>query len=229
MSKHYDLHLEKAREFYDDGNYEAARAASEHALSVAQSDEGIEAKIMLALSLRKLEFEDESFRMLGDLIASTTDPEAMSEYALMRAERGLCDELCRDYAEKSIESAPDLASGYMALFWYYASQMMYAKSLQNLKRGLHRGADFPESRVFEMVRSWCQEACDRADYSGACELSAMTADLFGSADFYILHARLCELSNDPRTAVQYYKKTLVFLRPGQMRIEILEAIARLAI
>ena len=54
-------------------------------------------------------------------------------------------------------------------------------------------------------------------------------DLFTSFDFIILHARIADICEDHRTAVHYYKKALAWLRPGQMRSEVLEEIARIAI
>ena len=87
----YQIHLQKAEEFYDEANYEGARAAAEYALSCAVPGEGDEARMLLALTMRKLEFNDEAFQMLHDLVASAPTPESSAEYALMCAERGLCD------------------------------------------------------------------------------------------------------------------------------------------
>ena len=65
---HYVLHLEKSQEFFAEGNYEAARAAAEHALESALPGQGAEAATMRALCLRKLEFNDEALALLADLV-----------------------------------------------------------------------------------------------------------------------------------------------------------------
>ena len=229
MSEEYLLHLDRAREFFDEGNYEAARAASQYAMRIGMPGDISEARTLEALALRKLEYNDEAFAMFADIVANCPTGDACAEYALMCAERGICDENCRIYAEKGIAESPDNGSGYVALFWYYAGQGAYIEALSSLKRGMHRGAEFSEQRAFELVRGWCQEACNREDYAGALAITSEIVDHLGSFDFLVLHARLAEIANAPRVAVQYYKKALAYLRPGNMRTEILETVARLAI
>ena len=225
----YQVHLEKAAEFYDEANYEGARTAAEYALSCALPGEGDEARIILALSMRKLEFNDEAFQMLHDLAAAKPTPETNAEYALMCAERGLCDDSCRSCALHALDGNPDLGSAYMALFWCDVTEGHWLEALQNLRRGMHRGAEFSDGRAFELVRGWCQEACNQDNFKLALALSSEVVELFDTVDFLILHARLAELCGDNRTAVPYYKKVLSHLRPGSLRNEILEAIARIAI
>ncbi len=226
---HYQVHLEKAEEFYDDANYEAARSAAEYALSCALPGEGDKARMILALAMRKLEFNDEAFQMLHDLTATNPTPEANAEYALMCAERGICDDSCRSCALRAIDGNPDLGSAYMALFWCDVTEGHWLDALQNLRRGMHRGAEFSDGRAFELVRGWCQEACNQENFKLALSLSSEVVELFGTFDFLILHARLAEISGENRVAVPYYKKALNHLRPGTLRNEILEAIARIAI
>ena len=225
---HFDLHISNARDYYDSGNYEAARLAAEHALGCAPESRAVEAKTLLALSLRHLEFDDEAFGLLSEIVQDKPIPEACAEYALMRSERGLCDEECLKYAEKAVEEDPDLPSAYIALFGYYSTQNAYEQALNNLIRGMRRGADFPEARAFETVRIWCQQACDRGEFRQALDISTPVTDYFRSLDFLILHARLAEFADEPRIAVAYYKEALAHLRPGSMRVDVLEAIARIA-
>ena len=229
MSEDYRFHLDRAHEFYDDGNYEAARAAAQYALESDPPADISEAQTVIALALRKLEYNDKAFKMLSEIVVKTPNPDACAEYALMSAERGICDEVCRENAEMAIEQSPDNASAYVALFWYHQSHENYVEALRHLKRGMHRGAEFSAHRAFELVRSWCQDACNREDPASALEISGEIADYFNNLDFSVLHARIAEIASEPRIAVQYYKKALGWLRPGPMRTDILEAIARLAI
>ena len=226
---HYVLHLEKSQEFFAEGNYEAARAAAEHALESALPGQGAEAATMRALCLRKLEFNDEALALLADLVVSSPTPEACAEFALMRAERNQCDADCRDCAIKAIAENPDLPSAYIALFWCDASDGLYLDAVRNLKRGINRGAEFSPSRAFELIRGWCQELCQADAPRDAFAIIQEIGALFNSFDFIILHARLAEICQEPRIAVQFYKSALVWLRPGTMRNEVLETIARLAI
>jgi NTP pyrophosphatase (non-canonical NTP hydrolase) len=55
------------------------------------------------------------------------------------------------------------------------------------------------------------------------------ADFFATFDFLVLQARLAEICQEHRQAVAHYKRALNYLRPGSLRTEILEAIARIAI
>ena len=229
MEEAYRLHLDKAHEFYDEGNYEAARAAAQYALETGKSGDTSEAMTLFALCLRKLEYNDKAYQILSEIVVKTPNADACGEYALMCAERGLCDEACQRYAESAIEDSPDNASAYIALFWCYLTQHQYIEALINLKRGIHRGAEFSEQRAFELVREWCQEACNREDIAGALAISSEIADFFNNLDFSVLHARIAEIAQEPRIAVDYYKRALGWLRPGPMRTDILEAIARLAI
>ena len=226
---HYVLHLEKSQEFFAEGNYEAARAAAEHALESALPGQGAEAATMRALCLRKLEFNDEALALLADLVVSSPTPEACAEFALMRAERNQCDADCRDCAIKAIAENPDLPSAYIALFWCDATEGAALSAVKNLRRGILRGSDFPEKRAFDMIRNWCQMYCNANDPQSAFALIHEIGDLFTSFDFIILHARIADICEDHRTAVHYYKKALAWLRPGQMRSEVLEEIARIAI
>ena len=226
---HYLLHLEKAREYYDDGNYDGARAAAAHALACALPGEGSEARMIAAMSLRKLEFHDDAFRLLYEIVCTTPTPQACAEYALMCAERGQCDANCRDMATNAAQLMPDLPSSYLALFWCDVTDGLYLQALQNLKRGLFRGGEFPASRAFEMVRQWCQEACDLGDPKFAYDLVNEIADFFATFDFLVLQARLAEICQEHRQAVAHYKRALNYLRPGSLRTEILEAIARIAV
>ncbi|MBQ9817687.1 MAG: hypothetical protein IJM59_09555 [Proteobacteria bacterium] len=226
---HYEAHLGHARDFYAEGNYEAAKAAAEYALSCAHSNEGSEARVIQAFALRKLEYNDEALELLRNIIQTEPTPEACAEYALMCAERGHCDTTCRELATRAIAEDPDIASGYIALFWCDSTDGQYIDALRNLRRGMHRGAEFSDARAFEMVRSWCQECCDENRCQDALELSSEVVDLFATFDFIILHARLAELNGEHRLAVTYYKQALMRLRPGNLRTDILEAIARIAI
>lgn len=225
---HYLLHLEKAREYYDDGNYDGAHAAAEHAIACAHPGEGAEARLLSAMALRKLEYHDDAFRLFHDLVCTSPTPEACAEYALMCAERGQCDANCRDMAMNASQIMPDLPSSYIALFWCDVTDGLYLQALQNLKRGIYRGGEFSESRAFELVRQWCQEACDLGNPQFAYELVNEIGDFFATFDFLVLQARLAEICQEHRHAVTYYKRALNYLRPGTLRTEILEAIARIA-
>lgn len=223
------MHLNAAYEFYADGNFEAAKAASECAVSCAAPGDGGAAKTIYALCLRKLEYGDEAFEALKRIVETDPNSEACAEFALMRAERNGCDAECRTMAMRAIEENPDLPSAYIALFWCDATDGAALSAVENLRRGILRGSDFSEKRAFDMIRNWCQMYCNANDPQSAYELIHEIGDLFNSFDFIVLHARIADICNEPRIAVHYYKKALVWLRPGQMRNEILEEIARLAI
>ncbi|MBR4984144.1 MAG: hypothetical protein IKY83_00185 [Proteobacteria bacterium] len=227
---HYSLHLDRSQDFFDEGNYSAAKAAAEKALTYAQPEEGSDARRIIALSLRKLEFNDEALDMLCRLVETEPSPEICAEYALMCAERGNCDENCRNFAQRAIEEDPDLPSAYIAMFWCDAESGEYLEALQNLKKGMLRGADFSDSRAFELIRGWCQDLCNQNESDLAFKLTTAVVDLFNNTDFLVLHARIAEINNEHRVAVSYYKRALSHLRQGSsLRIEILEAIANIAI
>ncbi len=226
---HYDVHLQRARDFFEDGNYAGSRAAAEKACSCAPNDCD-EEKLLLALCFQKMEYSEEAFRILSELAAGNPSPEAAAEFALACAERGQCDDLCRSFAQRSIDEDPDLAQAYLALFFCDVADDRRIDALHNLKRSINRGAQISEQKTFELVRGWCQEACNQGQMQSALDLSAVIVDTFSSLDFFLLHARLCELCEDYRQSVQYYKYALHQLSPGTaMRLEVLEAIARIAI
>lgn len=223
------MHLNAAYDFYADGNFEAAKAASERAAACATPSDGSAAKTVYALCLRKLEYGDEAFAALKEIVESNPSGEACAEFALMRAERNECDAECRAMAMRAIDENPDLPSAYIALFWCDATEGAALSAVKNLRRGILRGSDFPEKRAFDMIRNWCQMYCNANDPQSAFALIHEIGDLFTSFDFIILHARIADICEDHRTAVHYYKKALAWLRPGQMRSEVLEEIARIAI
>ena len=230
MPDHYALHLEKAREFYDNGNYEATRMAANHAIESTQpGDDNTEARTLLAMALHRLEYDEEAYQMLDEIVHQNPIPEAAAEYAKMRAERGTCDDECLKFAQIALDEDPDLASAHIAKFWYLASQNDYLEAIHALIRGLRRGAEFSERKVFELIRVWCQDMCNQQEFQQALKISETITDYFNSFDFMVLHARIAEFANEPRIAVKYYQKSLNFLRPGPMRSDILEAIARIAI
>ena len=226
---HYEMHLEKAWEFYNEGNYEAVRAALVRALESPVPDGDCRAKALLAQTCRHLEYDDEARRLYEECVRVQPTPACCAELALMMAEKGECTSACRELAEGAIEEDPDIGSAYMALFYVHAHGEDYEAALRALKRGLRRGVEFQEAKVFESLREWCQRRCDSESVYEALSLSAEVVDFFGSFDFCVLHARLAELAGEHRVAVQYYKRTLGFLRPGALRTDVLEAIARVAI
>lgn len=225
----YSTHLDTAHDFYDDGNYEAAKAAAQHAVQCALPTDGNEAKTLYALCLRKLEYNDEAYELLQSIVQSSPSAEACAEFALMRAERNACDDSCREMALRAIHDDPNLPSAYIALFWCDVRAGLPLQAIDNLKRGILRGSEFPESRAFEILRTWCQQYCDNDNPRAAFELTQAVGDLFTTFDFIILQARIADICNEHRIAVHYYKKALGWLRPGQMRLEVLEAIARIAV
>ena len=224
----YPLHLERAREYYGEGNYEGARAAAEYALGHAEEGEGVEAQVIMALSYRRLEMNDEALSLLKDIVNTHPTPEACAEYALLCAERGHCDVTCREFADRARNEDPDLPNSYLALFWCDGMDGAFLDAVRNLRKGILRGGEFSASHAFEMIRGWCQELCDQGQASSALNVSAEVVDLFNSFDFIILHAKLAEICESNRVAVKYYKKALLYLRPGTMRNDVLEAIARIA-
>lgn len=225
----YQLHYERAREYYEESNFEGAKAAAEYALSGAEPGEGIEARVLLALCLRKLEYNDEAMQMLYEIVSTSPTAESCAEYALMCAERGRCDSGCRELATRAISEDPDLSNAYIALFWCDVTDGLYVEALQNLRRGMHRGAEFSDAKAFDLVRTWCQDACNNDNAKFALAMTSEVVDLFNNFDFIILHARIAEIAQDDRLAVRYYKRALNMIRPGSMRNDILEAIARIAI
>lgn len=225
----YTTHLETAYGFYAEGNYEAAKAASEHAISCALATDGKEACALRALCLRKLEFNDEAFDALKEIVETAPTAETCAEFALMRAERNDCGDGCRNLAQSAIDADPDLPSAYIALFRCDVSDNAPLSAVKNLRRGILRGSDFPEKHAFDIIRNWCQRYCDEGQPQSAYAIIREIGDLFTSFDFVILQARIADICNDHRVAVHYYKKALAWLRPGQMRSEILEEIAKIAI
>ena len=229
MSQRYETHLEKAREFYEDGNYAAARAAAEKACSCVSEDLGDEARLILARCYQKLEYSEEAFKVMTEIVSREPSAEACAEFALMCAERGQCDAQCREFAHRSIEADPDMATAYLALFFCDVADDAKLDALHNLKKCVVRGGQVPEQKSFELLREWCQDACRNERHEDALALSSEVVDAFSSLDFFLLHARLCEVCHDDRQAVKYYKSALHNLPAGGMRNDVLEAIARIAI
>lgn len=225
----FQMHLDTGRDYYAEGNYEAAKAAAEHALQAAQTDDTREAQTLQALCLRKLEYTDEAYALLRTIVNTTPTAEACAEFALMCAERNECDASCRQLANQAVLNDPDLPSAYMALFWCDLTEGQPLSAVKNLKRGILRGAEFAESRAFDIIRNWCQQYFDAGDAHAAYALITEVGDLFNTLDFTILEARVADVCGEARVAVHYYKKALSWLRAGSMRTEVLEAIARLAI
>lgn len=225
----YSEHLDRAEEFFADGNYEAAKAAAQYAIEHCDGKTDGRAMTVVALCLRKLEFNDEAMTLLQQLAQTAPTPCACAEYALMRAERNNCDETTRTLALQAIQQDPDIPSAYLALFWCDVTACRYLDAVKNLKRGIHRGGEFPENRAFDLVRGWCQKFCDADSPRDAFGIVSELGDLFNTFDFVILHARIADICGEYRAAVPYYKKALSWLRPGSMRNEVLEAIARIAI
>ena len=226
---HYESHLEKAREFYRDGNYAGARAAAQKAIECALNEEDDEARHLLALSDHKLEYTDEAFRIWESLSRRHPTPEMCESYALMRAEKGLCDDECREFAARAIASDPDSPNAYLALFFCDVADDRRQEAVVNLRRAVHRGAEISAQKAFELVRSWCQEACNAQNRQAALALSSEIVDTFSSLEFLLLHARLAEVCQQPRIAVKYYQQALHVMPTGKMRTEVLETVAAIAI
>ena len=226
----YETHLSKAQEFYDEGNYEAARHALTHALEASPPPGDTRAHALLAFTYRHLEFDDEAVKLFETCLTTSHAPDVCAELALILAEKGESSDRALDLANDAIQGDPDIGAAYLARFYIFSKRGDYIPALKDLKSAIRRGADFPDTKAFELVRDWCQKYCDANCYDEAFALSSEIADFFASFDFFILNARLADFAQQPRVAVEYYKRALSFLRQGnQMRIDILEAIARIAI
>lgn len=226
----YDTHLSKAQEFYDEGNYEAARHALAHALDANPPQGDTRAHALLAFTYRRLEFDDEALKLFEICVNANPTPNVRAELALILAEKGCASQRALDLANSAASEDPDINAAYLARFLVYAKRGEYLPALKDLKSAIRRGADYPDNQAFELIRDWCQKFCDDSCYEDAFNLSNEVADFFASFDFYILNARLADFAQKPRIAVDYYKRALAFLRQGnQMRIDILEAIARIAV
>ena len=225
----FETHYMKAQEFFDEGNYEAARVALKHALESNPPAKDCRAHALLGHTYRKLELDDDAHEMFEYCITRTPTPDVFAELSLILAEKSEDSERSIELANLAIDEDPDLASAYLALFLIYSQRDEYVKALKYLKSGLRRGAEYPEQRVFELVRTWCQNYCDDRCYDEAFEVIHEIADFYHSFDFLVLMARIADLSNRPRVSVEYYKKALSFVRSGPMRMDILEAIAKNAI
>ena len=225
----FETHYSKAQEFYDEGNYEAARVALQHALESNPPAKDCRAQALLGHTYRRLEYDDDARQMFEYCVSHNTTADVYAELSLILAEQGKDSDRAIELASRAIEDDPDIGSAYLALFLIYSKRNEYIQSLRCLKSGLRRGAEYSEQRVFELVRGWCQIYCDEQYYEEAFQVVNEVADYFNSFDFYVLKARLAELSSHPRVSVEYYKRALSFVRSGPMLTDILEAIARLAI
>ncbi len=225
----FETHYMKAQEFYDEGNYEAARVALKHALESNPPTKDCRAHALLGHTYRRRELDNEAHEMFEDCITRTPTPDVLAELSLILAEKAIDSDRAVDLANRAIDEDPDLSSAYLALFLIYSRQDEYIKALQFLKSGLRRGAEYPEQRVFDLVRGWCQNYCDENYFDEAFQVIHEIADFYHSFDFLVLKARIADLSNRPRVSVEYYKKALSFVRSGPMRTDILEAIAKNAI
>lgn len=232
MTTLYELHLAKAEEFLSEENHQAAQAALEHALAAPCPSGDIRAKELMAYTLRALEFDDEAFELFSELVDVSSSPRVYAEYAIMLAERGRADDDCRSLAERAIDIDPEsayIAPAHEALYFVFAKTGHYVEALQHLKCAIRRGSDFPEERVFEHVRNWCQDLCSSDAAAEALTITTEVANFFTGLEFSVLHARIAEVCGEERIAVAYYKKALAKLKPGPLRSDILEALATIAI
>lgn len=229
MSKHYEAHLESATEFFIEGNFEAARAASLRALESNLPKGDNRAHCLLGRTLIRLDDIGEAKRVINEALAIAEDPQLMGELAHLYTSEGIFDENCAQLIDRAIHLAPDNADAYIARYLLLMAQNEPLKALEDLKRGLRRGAQYDSSMVFDCVQNLAQSLCDEERFEEAFSLSNEIADYFNSIEFYLLNARLAELASKPRDAVCYFKKSLPFLRQGKLRSEVLESIAKLAI
>lgn len=225
----FDTHYAKAQEFYDEGNYEAARVALKYALDANPPANDCRAHALLAHTYRKLELDDDALQMFEYCLSHHTTADVYAELALILAEKNREHDRAEELAQYAINTDPDLASPYIALFLIDSEKHHYIKALKNLKSGLRRGAEYSEQRIFELVRAWCQDYCNDHQFEEAFLVISEIADYYHVLEFYILKAKIAELANYPRISVEYYKKALPFVRAGSLRTDILEAIAKLAI
>ena len=225
----FETHYLKAQEFFDEGNYEAARVALKHALESNPPANDCRAHALLGLTYRKLELDNDALEMFEYCIPRTPTADVFAELSLILAEQDVESDRAVELANHAIQTDPDLASAYLALFLVYSRQNEYITALKHLKSGLRRGAEYSEQRVFDLVRGWCQMYCDERCFEKAFQIIHEIADFYHSFDFLVLKARIADLSNRPRVSVEYYKKALSFVRTGPMRTDILEAIAKNAI
>ncbi|MFA5623661.1 MAG: hypothetical protein WC966_01200 [Bradymonadales bacterium] len=229
MSKHYEAHVESAQSYFNEGNYQAARAASLRALESKAPANDNRALCILGCSLLRLEEEAEGREVLEQAMQVTDNPVVMGELVRIYTREKIFDDKCAQTIDKAIELAPDNGNAYVARYELLSHKGCYAEALEDLKKGLRRGAEYPSHTVFEKVQNWAQILCDEGRFEDAFSLTNGVADFFNSVEFFLLNARLAELAQKPREAVQYYKKSLSFLRAGKLRTEVLECIARHAI
>lgn len=232
MTTLYDLHLAKAEEFFAEDNFQACKAALEHALAAPKAEEDVRAKELMACVLRQLEYDEEALDLFSELAETSSSPRVLAEYAMMLAERGKSDDLCRELAERAIDIDPEsayIAPAHEALYYVLSRSGDYVEALQHLKCAIRRGAEISEEAVFENVRDWCQVLCADDACTNALTISSELADFFSGFEFSVLHARIAEVCREDRIAVAYYKKSLAKLKSGSLRCEILEAIAAIAI
>jgi len=226
----YETHLEKAQAFYDEGNYQAARQALNYALEADPPQGDARAYALLGYTYRQLEFDNDAMQAFEQALNIGTTADVFAELALILAEKGEDSERALSLADSAINADPDVSAAYHARFLIKAKHGEYLPALKDLKSALRRGANYSDTQAFELIRGWCQAYCEAKCYDDAFALSNEVADFFASFDFLILNARLADFSQNPRIAVDYYKRALPFLRQGsQLRLEILEAIARIAI
>ena len=226
----YETHLAKAQEFYDEANYEGARAALGYAMQEPDAASDCRAQRLLAHTYRRLEYDNEAMSLFEHCLGVEPVAGDYGELALILAEKAEASDHAIELANQAIELDPDVASAYLALFLIYARRSEYVPALRYLKRGIRRGVEYSETKTFDDVRAWCQALCAKGCYEEAFEITNEVSDFFANFDFYILHARIAEIAQKPRVAVEYYKKCLTFLRTGSpLRLDVLEAIAKLAI
>lgn len=225
----YDSHVERGIEFYSEENFDAATAAFKKALEGTVPDGDVRAKCWLGRICRKLEKWDEALEYVRSAVETNKeDSDACGQLALLLARNGQCDEECSELAQRSIQNNADNGEGYIALWKVHGNKKEYPEAIEALKKGIRRGADFSAQEAFDIIQEWAQLYCDESVFDKAYELTLNSVDFFNTFDFIILHARLADYADKPREAVTYYKKALAYVRPGQLRTEILESIAAIA-
>ncbi len=221
-------HVEKGHSFLEEEIPEAARAAFEKALE--EDPDNLEAQFGLARALA----------IAGDR------PEAIIAYraALSRERRGAElaalaelllgvgegeDDEAKTLVDDAIEQDPDHHAGHLLKAELASRAEDYATADDHLRKAVHRGAEVPKAHAFALYHRWVHQLISDNERAQAATVAIRADNIFGPhRPLSLLAAGAAEATGDNKEAIARYKGALIDLEPGELRLEILEKIAKIA-
>ncbi len=161
------------------------------------------------------------------------DPSFTASYAIFQLEGHDIDEqdlpALEEKLQLAVDADSDLPETHFALYHLYAYQKKYSQAVDALKRALRRDELISHEQAFSVIQSWLQLLCDDQKFQEAKDISTKVVNFFCTTEFYLLHAKIAEHNNDTREAVKFYQRALKSIPVGNLRNEVLEHLALIAI